>query len=418
MWNKAVSAQNYHAAYSIDLAYYFKYVKSEESLENWKLWQGCTFQRRKSLTSSLPNLIEHTVGQGDGIDRIAVYLPNFSGLAHEEVIASSIRYLRHHNYIPGTVEVHVVFAFGSGALHKPIAVDFYTGSAASIHFLDAQDISEASRSFNILESRYRFRSVIYPSIFFFAFWSSLQVSHPNQKFIVGKYYPLQTGRLTAFAGGRVDEKMERLVNDEKWIQLSFLSMAVKGVKSSKNAEFHDQARTFGSISRVEKTQDSCYTEFILEMLSECPEVMYLYTAGTRDYNKVPAAIRNNPRSLDLGWVDPPKAITSFTVYLEPFPFGGGLMSYLAVRSGLPYLVLVSDQMLEMGISNQLSVIANESQSDILRLSFCFDTDALKDRLKLLISDIGLRRKLGDDWSKAVANYVPGDLGVWKSFYLE
>ena len=94
------------------------------------------------------------------------------------------------------------------------------------------------------------------------------------------------------------------------------------------------------------------------------------------------------------------------------------MSYLAVSSGLPYLVLVSDQMLEMGISNQLSVIANQSQSDILKLSFCFDVGLLKDRLKALISDVDLQRKLGDDWSKAVADYVPGDLSAWKSFYLD
>jgi hypothetical protein len=167
-----------------------------------------------------------------------------------------------------------------------------------------------------------------------AFWMSLFVSHPNQKFLQMKYYPLHSGRIKRWAGGYRSSNDFYMINGCKFEQLPILDLQI-AKHELKERDTQTEGISIGSISRPEKICDAVYNQFILQLLKANPKLSYLYTGRIEATNLLPETIRKHPRSMGLGWVDPGEAIAKFSIYLEPFPWGGGEMTLLALSAGEP-----------------------------------------------------------------------------------
>jgi glycosyltransferase involved in cell wall biosynthesis len=189
------------------------------------------------------------------------------------------------------------------------------------------------------------------------------------------------------------------------------SLGIQKITNPNNLE----RLSLGSISRPEKICDEIYNKFIADALKRHPNLDYLYTGRESALEIIPLEIRKNPRCISLGWVDPVRAIANFSIYLEPFPWGGGEMTLLAMQAGLPYLTLVTEENKLFGIYGFIERIAYRGDP-LLQYSFCSTHIELTQRLDKLIEDHELRLKLGDAWRQAVEDFQPHSLESWRRLF--
>jgi hypothetical protein len=116
-------------------------------------------------------------------------------------------------------------------------------------------------------------------------------------------------------------------------------------------------------------------------------------------------------------VNPIESISEFSIYLEPFPWGGGEMTLLALEAGLPYLTLETQENVRFGIYGFLRA-ASEGKDPILQTSFCRSPSELLNRVNLLIKNPDLRHDLGQGWQNAITSYSPPSLDSWYSLFNE
>ncbi len=408
-WMDAVLKSDFESAIRHDQFHYNELVKKTEDVSYWDLWQKDTLPTRQKLTKSLTALLPQRLPPNNGHRRFLIVHHNYSGLAHETQLARNMAYLRNHGV---KFEVDIIYLFGTDAQHAK-AAQLYGVKANEVHYLKAQNYIHAGEKLTRYAFERNIQGIIYPTVFFMAFWMSLFVPHANQKFVQMKYYPLHAGRIHCWAGGyRVSGEHYR-INGCDFKQLPILDLNVSHGVPKCTQPNHLERLRFGSISRSEKICDEIYNQFIVDSLRRHPNLDYLYTGRESTLEIIPLDIRNHPRCLSLGWVDPVHAIANFSIYLEPFPWGGGEMTLLAMQAGLPYLTLATEESKLFGIYGFIEQIASKGDP-ILQYSFCSTQIELAQRLDELIENRELRLKLGDAWRQAVENFQPHTLESWRS----
>jgi hypothetical protein len=412
-WMAAVAAGDFESAICYDQLHYNELVKKTEDASYWDLWQKDTLPTRRKLTNRFDAAKPLSLPTADGHRRFLIVHHNYSGLAHETQMARNMAYLRQHGV---EFEVEIAYLFGSEE-QRDIAAQLYGVNASAVHYLQAQSYTQAGEKLAQLTLERQIQGVIYPSIFFMAFWMSLFVPHANQKFVQMKYYPLHAGRIRCWSGGYRVAREHYRINGCDFKQLPILDLQLsKGLRQNAQPDSLERI-SLGSISRPEKICDKIYNQFIADALKRYPELDYLYTGRESALEVIPLEIRQHPRCKALGWVDPTAAIAKFSIYLEPFPWGGGEMTLLAMQAGLPYLTLVTEESKRFGIYGFIQQLA-AGRDPLLQYSFCRSRAELQQRLGELIADRDLRLRLGAAWHEAVLNFQAPSLDSWRSLFTD
>jgi hypothetical protein len=411
-WHKAVDLGDLERAIDIDNFHYNELVKKNEQVAYWDRWQSETLPHRRRLTASISAQRPSLDVVDTGERRCLIVYHNCSGLAHETQFARNVAWLRDHD-TPVNIEVAYLFGPDKGR-HQ--AAKLFGIRPESVHYLKATSHLNAAELLDLLAAYLAPHSIIYPSLFFLAFWMSLFVPHPNQKFVQMKYYPWHTGRIKTWFGGYRNSETYYRINSCNFVQLPVLDLQLsKSPQLGQRAQIDQGAVQVGSISRPEKLTDQHYNSLILDLLARHRTVRYLYTGREDSRTLIPGATVLHERSVWLGWVDPISAIQQFDIYLEPFPWGGGDMSLLALEAARPYLTLSSKENLRFGIYSLIKYIADQGDP-ILQFSFCRNVLQLGQRLDLLVNDSDLRQKLGNAWRDAVLGYRPPDTNGWGQLF--
>lgn len=411
-WMFLVHKGDFEKAIAIDQIHYDELVKKSEDVNSWDRWQRDTVALRQELTRRFEEIRPTTPFQIKRGSPMLIVHHNFSGLAHETQLARNMDWLRSHGE---EINIEIVYLFG-GIESCASACSLYGLSPSSVHYLQANSYQQASTKLAQVASSRMANGIIYPTIFFMAFWMSLFVSHPNQKFLQMKYYPLHSGRIKRWAGGYRSSNDFYMINGCKFEQLPILDLQI-AKHELKERDTQTEDISIGSISRPEKICDAVYNQFILQLLKANPKLSYLYTGRIEATNLLPETIRKHPRSMGLGWVDPGEAIAKFSIYLEPFPWGGGEMTLLALSAGVPYLTLETEENKRFGIYGFLRFLA-DGQDPVLQTSFCRSKNQLRDRVSQLVNDHEFRQVLGRSWQQIIQSYKPPSLGRWRSFLNE
>ena len=409
-WTASVDRGDFERAIAFDQIHYNELVKKFEDAAYWDRWQKNTLQTRQKLTQQYQRRVPASLPISSDGNRFLIVHHNYSGLAHETQLARNMAWLRTNGI---NINVDIVYLFGSPDT-KSAACSIYGLGSKNVHYLQASTYQNAGAKLTILAEQTKAKGIIYPTIFYMAFWLSLFVPHANQKFVQMKYYPLHAGRISRWAGGYRSIEQFYEINGCKFEQLPILDLQLAKrtfPPRHKEADF----LTIGSISRPEKIGNADYNRFIIKLLEVHSSLYYLYTGRIESTSVLPEPIRKHPRCKSLGWVNPIEAISEFSIYLEPFPWGGGEMTLLALEAGLPYLTLETQENVRFGIYGFLRV-ASEGKDPILQTSFCRSPSELLDRVKLLIKNPDLRYDLGQAWQQAITSYTPPSLDSWHSLF--
>ncbi|MEB3211879.1 MAG: hypothetical protein VKL39_11020 [Leptolyngbyaceae bacterium] len=411
-WMSLVNKGHFEKAVAIDQIHYNELVKKSEDVNYWDRWQRDTVASRKDLTRRFEEIRPTTPFHIKRGSPTLIVHHNFSGLAHETQLARNIDWLRSHGE---EINIEIVYLFG-GNENNASACSLYSLSPNCVHYLQANSYQEAATKLAQVASSTMANGIIYPTIFFMAFWMSLFVSHPNQKFLQMKYYPLHSGRIKRWAGGYRSSDDYYLINGCKFEQLPILDLEVSNSDFITNY-FQTNSISIGSISRPEKISNPDYNRFVLQILKANNKIRYLYAGRFESAEIIPEAIREHPRSVALGWVNPVTVISKFSIYLEPFPWGGGEMTLLALSAGVPYLTLETEESKRFGIYGFLRFLA-DGQDPVLQTSFCRSKNQLRDRIEQLVDDPEFRSTLGGSWRRVIKSYKPPSLHKWRSFLNE
>lgn len=403
-----VRSGSFNNAIQTELLYYNSYVKPLESIEGWDYWDDNTRELRERVSTIGLIGSKHNDLSFSQNDSLVFVFHNFSGLAHEQQI---LRALLDLNQSGSDFPVCVVYLFGDRS-REQAAGKFWVRVSPKIYFFDAKSYTD---SFFLLESFCRdvkARTVIYPSIYFLASWACALTSHPDQRFLVMKYTPRICGRFSAWGGG-----MGKAARAKALSQIPFFEVPVRLPFSQIERSCLGQSPTrfnFGSISRVEKIRDSRYLEFVLSILTTDTRFVYLITCRDEELITLPDDFRNHPQVRNLGWVDPKGGILDFDVYVEPFPWGGGDMSFLAITQGLPYVALRTPEMFSVGpLDTVLSISHGHS-----RLDGCIATslDEYRALIVALLTDPSERELVGASWHNAATAFQQSrGVDGWRRF---
>jgi hypothetical protein len=393
-------------AIGLDIFHYNELVKKSEEVVYWDRWQKDTLDIRHSLTCQFNNELPLARPVAKGPYSSLIVHHNYSGLAHESQLARNLSWLRSNGV---NFNIEIAYLFGSD-ISREKASNLYNIPLTSIHYIDATCYIHAGKKLNELTKNLRCQGIIYPSIFYMAYWMSLLVPHNNQKFIQMKYYPLHSGRIRDWFGGYRGPGRYYQIKNCKFEQLPILDLRLHNTLISQ-LQRDPEPLTFGSISRPEKISSPGYNQFIFDLLDSHISLNYLYTGRQESLHLIPENIRLHPQSKALGWVEPSISISNFSIYLEPFPWGGGEMTLLALESGLPYLTLETKENIEFGIYGFIKSIA-VGNDPILQFSFCNSMSILRERIGILISNSSMRNQLGRAWRQALLSYKPPDIDGW------
>jgi hypothetical protein len=315
--------------------------------------------------------------------------------------------------IPG-YGVYIVYAFGpKDPTHS--ASHIYGVSEESVVYLNSKDYISAGRNLNKMLLEYPVGSVIYPTTAFLCFWMSLLCRHGNQKFLQMKYYPRQVGRIAEWAGG--DEGRDdglRTVNGEDYtaLPLNLKAIPVVGNRVTKQSG----SLVVGSISRIEKIQDPTYINLVLDLLSTTNNIEYWITGRAEDAEKVDNRLTSHPRVKFVGWVRPESFLGNIDIYLDPWPQGGGDMSFMAIANGIPYLTLVTEEGRFNGPLATIQGLARSaSNSTSLNSYLCRSLEEIKAKVAELAVSAERRQICGEAWRGAVSVDQTGSDERWFRF---
>jgi hypothetical protein len=416
LWIYFVNNGLYEKAAEVDMLHYNELINKTENNEVWDRWQIDTQSYRKNLVE-----IANKINPFRGIlntdsNSIALVFHNYSGMAHEIQMARNINFMRTLDF---KIDLHIIYAFGNNECNKiQKSSEIFQISKSQIHFLKSKSYIQTGYLLNKIDLEYKFKTIIYPSTYYLGFWSSIISNHPNQKFISMKYYPLQVGRFSDYGGGRGDANTYYLINSQKWKQLSILDLFSKlSIEEFNYEELHKKSFTFGSISRIEKSTDQNYQNFIINSLEKKKEIFYYYCGKKSSLNLIDMRIRTHERSKFLGWTSPNASIKLFSIYLETFPWGGGDMSLLALKTGIPYLTLGTMQNKKFGIYRLLKYISSINSSDMAQEVFCDTEKDLEVKFSTMVDSFEYRQSIRNSWLNIIENYIPTDINEWEDFLL-
>jgi len=394
-WYKNIMKNNFLDAIKIDFGYYKEHVKKNESVENWDWWFKNTLPTRKNIADILIKQLPDRENKEYDKNKICLVYPNYSGLAHETQLARVLNYLKNKKSFNFDLTVVYLFMDFGEEFAKEV---FQT---QSIVYLRATNYIDAANKLDDLTLQRRIGSIIYPSIFFTAYWISLFNRHPNQKFLQMKYYPLQAGRIKRWAGGMRNWEDFYTINGDDFEQLPVLDLML--AKSDIEINY-EHKKNFGSISRIEKIVDLGYNRLILKLLDSRADVEYVFTGREGDQERLPKFIKQHKRTNFWGWVNPNEKIAGISLYLEPFPWGGGDMTFLALSAGIPYLTLRTDQAKQFGILSFLELISVSvtALKQITQYSFCDSEEEYFQKALELIDNSKRRTELGSAWKQTMA----------------
>jgi hypothetical protein len=312
------------------------------------------------------------------------------------------------------LDFKIVYLFGQREdLASKKAAALYAISEEQILFINATSYPHAGARLEKLSVDLAPERIVYITIFYMAFWVSLYVAHSNQCFYQMKYPPRHSGRIRLWGGVRAERtKSIRYLNGDRWLQLSVLDVNL-------SPSIHEAPRetdgylNFGSISRIEKILQEGYLDFVLGVLESNAHLRFLYTGRSGEDELLPFALRNHPRAKFLGWVDPADSIRQFDIYLEPFPWGGGDMTILALSSGLPYLTLDTPQNRRFGIYNFLSLISYNSKE--AELSFGKTIEQVRCKLIEMSKSFEKRKSNAQAWKNILLQYRADGTREWELF---
>jgi hypothetical protein len=413
-WQVAVADGNFERAIMLDAYHYNELVKKNEDVKFWDLWQAETLYARKKLLHLIVKK-EGKKNQKIKPKRVAIIYHNYSGLAHEEQLARNLIYYKKNIE---KIECHIVYLFGPRNIGK--VKTLFEVQDNCVHFLEAESYENASNKLNHLVNYIGFSNIIYPSIFYLAYWMSIFLDHDNQKFLQMKYYPLCAGRIKGWAGGQRNANRFYKIKECEFLQLPILDIQVNDYSNgglNYKTENNLINKNFGSISRSEKISNIEYNNFILKILKKLKNWNYLYAGKPETIQLIPLEVRNHEKAKFIGWVEPIDVINEYTIYLEPFPWGGGDMTLLALQHGCPYLTLETDENNTFGILPFLKIIAKNG-NEIMNFSFCKNKSELEERIILLANDDELREKLGIAWQQAIVEYKPTMINNWTEFLIK
>ena len=407
----SVRNRDYNKAIAQELSFYNTFVKASENLTHWFYWLATTQDTKRELDENFaqargaqPTEFSPKTGRYD----ICIVFHNFSGLAHEQVMSRVVERL----VIEGVnLKVLVVYIFG-GKSSLISARRVWAPSQVHFAFLEAQSYTEGFKRLGMLLRHHQADSVVYPSIYFLAYWGSNFLAHHNQKFVTMKYPPPQLGNLRIFGGGLPPPPYFETV--DYWVMLHAAPFPVR-----KRARIHEDGFVrFGSISRVEKQLAPGYSEFILDILEDNPNLRYLHTGRESDLPLFPEWMKKHPRVDFLGWVEPADSIDFFDIYLETFPWGGGDMSYLAISRKIPYLALETFESKFLGV---VSYIQQKFTSDCpMGSGISSNLNELKGMLLTLSTSECVRLEFGARQFEVVFGGRVNErdfVNVWRSFLL-
>ena len=395
IWTKALLVGDYNRACKIELETYNHCINPTESLAAWDEWQEQTARQRLLLCEYYCQAFPSRPQVGNG--RLGIVLHNFSGLAHEQQVGRQIKKLIQTS---GDFKVYIIYAFG-GSTHNKTAAEIYGVDETNIVFLQAKTYTSAAVSLDSVLERLGIGTVLYPSTAFFCFWMSLICRHGDQRFLQMKYFPRQIGRISKWAcGWDAEDGLHKVVKGEIFIRLPPELESLPVVKLLRPPIIADNF-VFGSISRVDKIQHPSYIDFVLKIFKRFPNSRYLITGRDADECRVPDNLSNHPQAKFCGWVRPEEFIKELDFYLDPWPAGGGDMSFLSIINGLPYFSLQTSDGLQCGpLSTVMRIAQSSSISDELIRCIPPDEEHLMGEIALVVSDHIYREKVSSAWADA------------------
>ena len=413
-WKSSILCGDINTAVILDFKHYNELVKSNEDQFLWDKWQIDTFEYRVNLQLKFEKFL---ISKKRNLEskRFLIVHHNYSGLANETQLVRNLEFIKK---IKPNFEFEVAYLFGGNLKQQEAAIKLYNIPINSIYFLQSKNYVDAGNKLNWIVNNKSFASIVYPSIFPVAFWMSLYVNHDNQKFLQMKYFPKQVGRISEWGCGRKNHDNILIYNNDNFTQLSLLNPKLINLKESFNPDLNLIKRInkihFGSISRPEKISNASYNDFIINLLENNTDISYLYTGREENCQLIPSQVRQHSRSFCLGWVVPEKVINDFDIYLEPFPWGGGDMTFLALQTGRPYLILDTPQNRIVGIYGFINYLAL-NQTGILQYSFCDNLKTLNSRFSQIVNDKDMAQELGSAWAAVIKSYQPNDIDSWIKF---
>lgn len=415
-WSGMVDSGMFEEAAQIDMMQYNEQIRKYEDVKIWDRWHSDTAEKRLELVNIVNKLNPSEEIGGIKEGSVALVYHNYSGLAHETQMARNIKYLRGCGV---ELDVHIIYAFGDPVFeYVKKAAEIYDVEESKIHFIKSQNYIKVGILIQELNAVHKFKTIIYPSEYYLAYWASLMLPHPNQKFLSMKYFPRKIGRFSDYAGGRGSDAEYFRINNEDWRQLSVLDIfSVANGGRYNYWDFHQNVEYFGSVSRIEKSCHSTYQDYIIEVLQKHKNLKYLYCGSESSLDLIDKRLSVHPRARFLGWVNPESMIKTFSIYLETFPWGGGDMSLMAIKLGVPYLCLATEENKTIGICRFLGHIAKNDTTGMASEVFCRDLDDLNCRFDKMVISKDYRESLRSAWTGLIENYQPSDVESWKSFLL-
>jgi len=419
--------------------YAYKYIKEivGDSPGAWRYWSEISHEAKEVAFSCLKHHSRSTsdVCTQDRLKdkNIFIVFPNCSNLAHE-------RQMRSICGCGATIrDAIVLFPFNSASQIDDSYVSLWkeacgmasvivgdipmTANSGGVHtcnyFRAARWISHIVKSFaNDQESIVLFPSVLQISVWLSFFvklfcYDKVSTAYVCMKLGLSNHYSVFDYLFRPML--RSTEKCPSIISEGLLYQgiapvcvpQSGTSLAVK----PKNINDRD-VLVIGSVDRSSKKKSPEYLQTISSILRSSNS-QFLWTDGE---NEISSQLRDlfGDRIIFTGWVDPLEAMRIIDIYVEPYPWGGGDMTYLSMAHGMPLVsVSMATSMFSTGNLNVYGVVSSALRhsplprhtKDQVTNSFCETHPDMIKRCLSLIDSLKARQEAGMAMYQFYQNHV-------------
>lgn len=343
-FNENIKKFNYSEALKIEYFVMSNLLKSQENPENFERWDALTNTSKNiAINYCRLSLIRPTNNK-----KITFIIPNPSFLAHEEALKTLLISLKKYN---NSFSFSIVYMFGKKNetnIHKV----FYANLVNEFFFLENKSLDVEKQRLQFLNLKSKFLDCLYivitsPSLLFHTL---LITSNEKIGFLALKHYPKRLNFvdkwiMTGENGSLITE------NGNTWNCFS-----LPRIQIFKKNNFNPQANYFGSISRIEKLRSVNFLECVSKVLDLSLSSRFVFTTKNENDHFILNFFHNKGQVhliKNLGYIDYKNKFfwNSIKVYLEPFPFGGGLMLYEAIKRSIPVVYRTDSAFKQINICN-------------------------------------------------------------------